>query len=62
MTASHIRPEHRDLYYCFCVWSGGKAPELCLTMAIVEGYLEVHVMAARNIPRLAGLLLAGPAR
>ena len=42
--------------------SGGKAPELCLTMTIVEGYLEVHVMAARNIPRLAGLLLAGPAR
>ena len=32
----------------------GKHPELCITMTVVEGYLEVHVMAARHIPPMPG--------
>ena len=37
--------------YCVQV---GKHPELCITMTVVEGYLEVHVMAARYIPPMPG--------
>ena len=34
--------------------SGQKYPEVCLVMLINQGYLELHILAARNIPNNPG--------
>jgi len=38
----------------FDTFPGNKTPELCMTMSLNDGFLNLHVMAGRNIPALAG--------
>ena len=41
---------HRALKIHLYLFIGYKHPELCMTLSVSEGYLNVHVMAARHIP------------
>ena len=43
---------YRDNRDCQRPKTGGQCPELCLSLSLAGGYLQVHVMAARIVPQL----------